>query len=291
MLGRFALLLFVAVPLFSQTPCEGTPAYSPCEIVFELSAADLAAHPNPYATAQLHAEFRSPHFKTYSLPPFWDGARKLIIRFTPTEGGQWTYRTTSNIAAFDAKDGTFNAGSSDFSRLRKRRQFPPLGHRRQEAAPVDGLRRGSFRLPEPAGIRPARDAEAAQNKFTHFRGSIGKGPRRSQPRLYRSRQTLNSAYFDELDRRVLAVHKRGLTIDLILASNPDYITSLFPDWQSRDRFISYAVARAMRLFRTLLGRVWRSSRITRMAGHSSKSWGWNLKKQDFTNIPDRPAPK
>src|ERR1700730_8024589 len=107
MLGRFAVLFLLAVPIFSQTPCEGTPAYSPCELVF-----DLSAQPNPYASAQLHAEFRSPHFKTYLMPAFWDGGRRLIIRITPTEPGQWTYRTTSNIAAFDGKESAFNAASS-----------------------------------------------------------------------------------------------------------------------------------------------------------------------------------
>src|SRR5215467_8476968 len=111
--GRLAVLLFLAVPAFCQMPCEGTPAYSPCEFTFDLSAADLAAHPNPYVSAQLHAEFRSPHFKTYLMPAFWDGGRKFIIRFTPTEAGPWTYRTTSNIAAFDGKEGAFAAAPSD----------------------------------------------------------------------------------------------------------------------------------------------------------------------------------
>src|SRR6202162_1268658 len=113
MLGRAAVLFLLAVPIFAQTPCEGTPAYSPCEIVYELSGADLAAHSNPYVSAQLRAEFRSPHFKTYLMPAFWDGGRKLILRFTPTEAGQWIYRTTSNVAALNGKDCTFNAAASE----------------------------------------------------------------------------------------------------------------------------------------------------------------------------------
>jgi hypothetical protein len=85
-------------------------------------------------------------------------------------------------------------------------------------------------------------AAAAQNKFTHFRGSI-LGAAADRSRVYLAADKPNPAYFDELDRRILAIHKRGLTSDLVLASNPDYITSLFADWQSRERFITYIVAR------------------------------------------------
>ena len=60
------LLAFVTAAV-AGTPCEGTPAYSPCELAFELSPADLAAHPNPYASVTLRIEFRSPRFRTYAI--------------------------------------------------------------------------------------------------------------------------------------------------------------------------------------------------------------------------------
>ena len=67
MLARLPLFVFLGLaglPLFAQTPCEGTPAYSPCELTFELSAGDLGAHPNPHASVEIKAEFRSPRFNT-----------------------------------------------------------------------------------------------------------------------------------------------------------------------------------------------------------------------------------
>ena len=84
MLARLPLILLLSAPVFAQTPCEGTPAYTPCEFVFELSAADLAAHPNPYVSVQLHAEFRSPDFQTFLMPAFWDGGNKMVLRFNPS---------------------------------------------------------------------------------------------------------------------------------------------------------------------------------------------------------------
>ena len=110
----FALSALVALPAPAEAPCDGTPAYSPCEIPFELSAADAAAHRNPYATVLLQVEFRSPRFKTYLMPGFWDASRnKMIVRFTPTEAGQWTYESPAIFPHFDGKESMFNAAASD----------------------------------------------------------------------------------------------------------------------------------------------------------------------------------
>src|SRR5260370_40209431 len=108
------LSLFVlTIPLWPDTPCDGIAAYSPCELTFEIPSAELTTHSNPYQTVEFQAEFRSPRFHTYLMPGFWDGGRKLVIRFTPTEPGQWTYRLTSNLASIAGQQGTFNAAQSD----------------------------------------------------------------------------------------------------------------------------------------------------------------------------------
>src|SRR5215510_14307153 len=103
------LVALLALGLRAQTPCAGTPAYQTCDIVFELSPQAAAAHPDPYKTVELKAEFRSPRHRTLAMPAFWDGGRKLVIRFSPTEPGDWDYRLTSNIADFDGKTGSFTA--------------------------------------------------------------------------------------------------------------------------------------------------------------------------------------
>ena len=241
MSGRLLFAVLFGSAVFAQTTCEGTAAYSPCELVFELSAADLAAHPNPYESAQLHAEFRSPHFRTYLMPAFWDGGRKLIIRFTPTEAGQWTYRTTSNITAFDGKENAFNATSSSSPGYVNAANFHHWAT--DDKQPHLWMGYIADRFPFAAQQEFEQELnEAAENKFTHFRGSI-LGNAADRARVYLAADKPNPAYFDELDRRILAIHKRGLTADLILGSNPEYINSLFPDWQSRERFITYVVAR------------------------------------------------
>ncbi len=241
MLGRLLFAVLLGLTLRAQTPCDGTPAYSPCEFMFDLSAADLAAHPNPYVTAQLHAEFRSPHFRTFLMPAFWDGRRKLIVRFTPTESGQWTYRTTSNLAGFDGKEGSFNAVSSDSPGYVKAANIHHWATGNKQPHLWMGYIADRFAFAGEQEFEQKLN-DAAQNKFTHFRGSI-LGAASDRARVFLAPDKPNPAYFDELDRRVLAVHKRGMTIDLMLASDPAYITALFPDWQARDRFVRYIVAR------------------------------------------------
>ncbi len=241
MLSRFALVLLAIGRTLAQTPCEGTPAYSPCEFSFDLSTADLAAHLNPYVSVDLHAEFRSPHFRTYLMPAFWDGNRKMILRFTPTEAGEWIYRVTSNLVAFNGKSGSFNAASSDSPGYINVANVHHWATDNKQPHLWMGYIADRFAFQsEPEFEQKLNDA--ARNKFNHFRGSmLGNAGDRS--RVYPAPDKPNPAYFDELDRKILAIHKRGMTADLILASNPDYVTTLFPDWQARERFIRYLVAR------------------------------------------------
>src|SRR4051794_36329510 len=90
-----------AAPLFSQTVCGPTPTYGRCEVVFELNDAEAAAHPNPYQTVQIKGEFRSPRYLTVLITAYWDGGRRMVMRFAPTDPGEWELRVTGNIARFN----------------------------------------------------------------------------------------------------------------------------------------------------------------------------------------------
>ncbi len=173
MLARLPLLIcFLTVSALAQTPCEGTPAYTPCEMPFELSPADAAAHPNPYATVTLDIEFRSPHFKTYLMPAFWDASRgKLIVRFTPTEDGPWTYKVTSNILAFEGKEGTFHAAASDAPGFVNAANVHHWATDNKQPHLWMGYIADRFAF-ESAAEFDQQLNQAAQNKFNHFRGSV-----------------------------------------------------------------------------------------------------------------------
>jgi len=239
-LALLACFSAAAQPPGAQPPCTNTPAYSPCEFVFDLSDQDSASHPAPYVNVDLKAEFRSPRFRTFLQPAFWDGGRRMVIRFTPTESGDWQYRLTSNISAWDGKTGTFTAAPSEapgFVRVANvhhwaytERMLPHLWMGASELGFADL---------EDAAFRSGVDSLAAQ-KFNHLRGFVlasGANPG------FRSATDPDLDRFRRLDDRIRYINQKGMVADLVVAADPAQLTLLFPTWQDRQRFVRYLVAR------------------------------------------------
>lgn len=239
-MGRwsFVWVLAAASAVPAQTVCPTTPAYSPCEIVFDLNEQEAAAHPNPYLSVQLHAEFRSPRHHTYLVPAYWDGGKRLVIRFTPTDGGDWDYRLTSNLSRFDGKIGQVKATDSQDPGFIK----PANVHHWMF---TEGLKphlwMGDTRL--DLAILPASDVQRyidarSQQKFTHVRVLVLNGDK-----SFPSPDTPNPEYFRTLDDRLRAVNQKGIFADLVIASGGTDFQSKFSAWQQRERLIRYIVAR------------------------------------------------
>ncbi|HLJ50176.1 MAG TPA: DUF5060 domain-containing protein [Bryobacteraceae bacterium] len=238
MRGGFALLFLL--PVYCQNTCENVAAYSPCEFAYELFGTEAQAHPDPYRDVEFHAEIRSPHFQTFLVPAYWDGAHKVVIRFTPTEAGQWTYRFTSNVKTLDGQQGTFNATESESPGY----VHPANVHHWWTDNKKPHLWMGM--IADRLAFNDAQEVErviaaADAEKFNHVRVSILGGPA-DRARVWAGGKP-NVQFFDELDRRILPLQKKGLTIDLVLGSDPDYLRALAPDWQSRERLVQYLVAR------------------------------------------------
>jgi hypothetical protein len=243
-MATFRLLLIAAIglPLFAQAPCNGTPAYSPCEFVFELNAQETAVHPNPYVSVEMHGEFRSPRFHTYNMPAFWDGGQRLVIRFTPTEPGEWNYRLTSNVQRWDGQKGTFTAAASEAPGFV---QPANVHHWSWTAANQPHLWMGDTLYPlgfiDQDLFQRIIDTRAAQ-KFNHIRGLILGSPE-DAARLFRSPDRPDPAFFQRLDQRIHYMNQKGIVADLMIAGSRNQLTRLFPEWQQRQRYISYIVAR------------------------------------------------
>ncbi len=240
MTARLPLLLFLVLPAFAQTPCDNTKAWSPCEFVFDLSAADASLRHDPYVDVEFEAEIRSPRFRTFLMPAFWDGANKLVLRFTPTEPGQWTYKFTSNVKSLDGKQGTFNATDSDSPGYVQPANVHHWWTENKQPHLWMGTIADRLGFMSPDEVSRLLAVIAAE-KYNHARVSILGDPADRARVMEGSRP--NPQYFDELDRRILALNAKGVTTDLVLAANPDYFRSLFPDWQSRERLVRYLVAR------------------------------------------------
>jgi hypothetical protein len=241
-----AALACAALRLAAQ-PCANTPTYSPCDMPFELNETEAAAHPHPYVSVQLHAEFRSPHFKTYLMPAFWDGGRRMIIRFAPTEPGEWIYRITSNLARYEGQQGKFTAQESAAPGFVIPANLHHWAYTRinEIGGNVPHLWMGDtnlrFALLDDAAFSQWVDARAAE-KFNHMRGLIVGGGEDASP-AYASRDEPKPAYFQRLDERVKYINSKGITVDLILGAAADSLTKQFPTWQQRERYVRYVVSR------------------------------------------------
>jgi hypothetical protein len=204
----------------------------------------MAAHPAPYRTVELEAEFRSPRFRTFRMPAFWDGGNRMVIRFAPTEAGQWTFRTISNITRFDGFEEHFSATASEshgFLRPANVHHWAFV----DENVRTPQLWMGDTLLPLPyvdrALFERIVDARAAQ-KFNHLRGVLLSAPGGTQRALLGGGAP-DAALFRELDGRVLYMNGNAMVADLVLAWNAGQWASLFPSWEDRRRFLRYLVAR------------------------------------------------
>ena len=221
--------------------CENAPAWSPCELVFELSAKAAAAHPDPYSSVELRAEFRSANMRTYALPAYWDGGNRMVLRFAPTEAGHWEYRLTSNVPEWDGLTGAFNAGVSDapgFLRVANVHHWATTAVANQAHLWM-GASEMRFAWLDDADFRAVVDARAGQ-KFNHLRGLVlGEGSTLG----FRAPGSPDLAHFQRLDQRIAYINSKGLTADLVLAPSPAALIRLVPDPASLRRFLRFLVGR------------------------------------------------
>jgi len=244
---RIALVGVCAWTLCAQEPCPSPATYTTCELVFELDDAESKAHPNPYLSVDLHGEFRSPKHRTFKVPAFWDGGRKLVVRMSPVEPGAWVYRVTSNIARFAGKQGEFNAtdsGSPGFIKAAN------VHHWMYTEPSATGFFKGHlwmgdtsyrFATVERTIFDQMIEARSAQ-KFNHVRGLV-LGSHDETATAWPEPDRPNPDYFREVDQRVLAMNGKGIIADLVLAGDQNQLAKLFPTRQQRERYIRYLVAR------------------------------------------------
>jgi len=242
-LGLCSLILVSPLQADGIEVCGSVPVYEPCEISFEMTAEEAAAHPNPYLSVDLRGEFRSPKAgATTLLSGFWDGGRRFKLRFTPRDEGRWDFRIRSNLKSVDGVIKSFQAAAprtKGFIRVFNLRYFryDERGHAHfwmgDTCYPLLSLPEDTFRA--------YVDARAAQ-KFNHMRGWILGGEQNARQALADPDRP-DPAYFRQVDRRIAYLNEKGFFFDLIFASSPELWVELLPKPKQRERFVRYLVAR------------------------------------------------
>jgi len=83
----------------------------------QLSVALKAKYSNPYDLRQVSLDglFTGPDGKQMKVPGFWDGEATWVVRFTPSQVGEWSYSLTVNDARGTSQpyEGKFSVTASD----------------------------------------------------------------------------------------------------------------------------------------------------------------------------------
>ncbi|MBN9659761.1 MAG: DUF5060 domain-containing protein [Acidobacteria bacterium] len=216
------LLALAVLPAVAQKPCGNTPVYSPCEVVLDLPPAVAAKNPNPPATVELWAEFRSPEFKTYKFPAFWDGGSRMVFRVTPVEVGNYTYRLSGNVPEFEGKEDKFTSvANPDATAFIKRAN---AHHWQYTEALKPHLYFGAD-FTDLASVETR-----ARQKFTHLALPVFS-------------TKIDPAFFKQVDERVAAINGKGMVADLIVTPTPADFVKAYTTWSDRERFLRYLAAR------------------------------------------------
>ncbi|HEY1339664.1 MAG TPA: DUF5060 domain-containing protein [Bryobacteraceae bacterium] len=222
--------------------------------VFEVALSGPASG-NPFLEVRLGAQFRHGD-RFVNVDGFYDGGSAYRIRFMPDEVGEWTYTTTSNVAALNGKTGAFTAaapspGNHGPVRVRYTTHFGyedgapyvPIGttayawtHQGDaleeqtletlRTAPFNKLRMCIFpknydyNKNEPVYYPFPRDAAGA-NDFSRF----------------------DPAFFRHLEKRILDLQVLGIEADLILFHPYDRWGYADLPAEVNDRYLRYVVAR------------------------------------------------
>lgn len=104
--GAIAVGATGAVPGIAATAANEVERWGLYEITLHGPSAG-----NPFDDVQVAATFDGAG-KRIVVPGFYDGDGLYRIRFSPSEPGSWTWRSSSNAPALDGRSGTFRCASS-----------------------------------------------------------------------------------------------------------------------------------------------------------------------------------
>ena len=227
----FFMALFCAFAGRAQTVCGPTPRYSPCDILFDVPGAT-----NGQGLA-LQAEFRSPHHDTALVRAVWDGGTKWLIRYTPAESGEYTYRLTSDNAAFSGKEGHFTATANEkagWLRAANLHHFAFVeGNALTPHLWMGGVVPG-FAQMDLARWKALVDARASQ-KFNHLGVTLvdeGSAGAFQKPE-----------FFQSAEAKIRYANERGILVDVAFFGPGNLINRLLPSHAEREKWFGYALSR------------------------------------------------
>jgi hypothetical protein len=227
-----AVLLPIAAVsvLHAQTVCPPTPRYSPCDILFDVPG---SGGEQPLS---LQAEFRSPHHDTALVHAVWDGGSRWLIRFTPTEAGEYTYRLTSSQPSLSGKEGHFTSSPDDkagWLRAANLHHFALVeGNALTPHLWMGGVVAG-FPKMSLAQWKSLVDTRASQH-FNHLAITLVDDA---------SLSFKTPEFFRAAEEKIRYANDHGILIDLAFFGGGGLMNRLLPAHNDREQWFTYALSR------------------------------------------------
>ena len=229
---RMAALLLLAASGFlkAQTVCAPVPRYSPCDLVFEIAGV------TPGSALALQAEFRSPRHETALVRAVWDGGPKWLIRYTPAEAGEYTFRLTSSQPDFNGKEGHFTATGNDkpgWLRAANLHHFAfAEGNALTPHLWMGGVVEGFPRM-DAARWKALVDTRAAQH-FNHLAVTLVDDAGLSFK---------DPAFFRAAEEKLRYANERGIIVDVAFFAGDSLMNRLLPSHADREQWFTYMCSR------------------------------------------------
>lgn len=255
-MSRLAALLAFALLACSQAPrlSETVPRFGLHEASFQASTADG----NPYAEIEADALVQRPDGDSWRIPLFWDGDTTWKLRLSPDLEGEWAYAIASNDPALDGASGAFTCTPSDLPGGLQAMPGRPSHFARQNGQPfwfLGDTAWGYFTDSDEEqhhreqAERYARTRASQGFNVIHSMAMSEQGVGNTGGPPFRSveDETLNPAYWQEVDRRLAFANEQGLTVGMALAwgdkRGEPFAWNRFRDLDARKRYARYMAAR------------------------------------------------
>ncbi|MFQ5931187.1 MAG: DUF4038 domain-containing protein [Nitrospiraceae bacterium] len=227
--------------------------------VFEAEFNASGRYDNPYRDLDADAEVKRPDGSTWRIPLFWDGSDIWKLRVSPDISGKWSFLVSSKDRGLNGRTGSFECRSSN----RRGSIQPMAGHPRHFQYQNGEL---LWFMGDTAWALYTDSAEEKHNRETmkHYvdvraeqgfnvlhsmlLSEAGWGNQGGLPFHDIGAETINSAYWREVDLRLDYLNRKGMVAGLTLAWGDKrkvepFAWRRFPHVEARKRYARYIAAR------------------------------------------------
>lgn len=267
-MAQFAFVAALIVPIATAVlaaqesggPPSPVPVYRPIEVRFE-QGGEFA---NPYADVSAEARISGPGGVGWKMSLAWDGDREWLLRFAPDRPGGWHVRIKSDDPGLDGAERGFTVVPARPDDPRRHGGLTVMKDRphhlaRQDGTPFWFLGDTAWALfTDDEKERHDRDAAARYLKARAGQGfnvvhamllsEAGWGNASGPPFHDLASETINPAYWREVDERVRLANDRRLTVGLAIGwgekgRGEPYAWRKFPSDEARERYVRFVAAR------------------------------------------------